>query len=549
MINLLQKEKPSETKVYEEIEIFFDSEIGNKLFYIISILKKIYVPEHNNLLFIGFLLGEKKEFIQKNYLKNLQDLLIIANSDINIKKQMMITYLKEEILEIINLYIFFIQIDANPIIPIENYLIGYEQSNFNINKYYKKLEKYQLLDLLYFDEENDIPSKSYKEKASQLLQNIKIQLVDVQIDNDPDFLEISNEESIDNNANEEKEKGEEDLFPQTSIEKEDNFSSSYNGKANNNIELSPNNNSELTKKQDNNYISTRIEISYQMNEIKIIKETEQKNEYNNASNSKEIFQQDKQEKQLNINNEQNKFFEIGDKINDDSMENNINITDNNTEKDSKSNISLYSSESKSENIQFDYINKFVDFPKLSELKINYEEQTLNKDFYFIINSALMLNQSNSKLEALKHLIKNFLLDIDTLAEKIKLETKIRSLSILNLRLEILINFLKNPNIINIKRKLIEIIIVHLYVENKDYFTLPNDYHPTLQNLEELEKLIEAKLKKDKNNKKIKQDLDTIKDLKFDVESSSFLSFKDKQNKNDNQIDETKKKNYLLRKIS
>ena len=57
-----------------------------------------------------------------------------------------------------------------------------------------------------------------------------------------------------------------------------------------------------------------------------------------------------------------------------------------------------------------------------------------------------------KLKFLKHIIKNSILDIDTLADKIKLESKLRLLSMLNLRLEILINVLKNPNIIKIKRK-------------------------------------------------------------------------------------------------
>ena len=531
MINLLKKDEPSEIKIYYEIEIFFDSEIGNKLIYIISILNKLYLPEQIILLFIGFFLGEKKEFIQKNYLKNLQDLLKIAKSDIIINNKMRITYLKDEILEIINLYIFFlinISEDENSFNSIKNYLIGYEPCDFNINIYYKKLEQHKLLDLLFYDEEDDIPNKSYKEKASHLLQNIKIKLVDFQNVNDSNFFEKYNEESINKNANEEKE---EDLFVQTSINNEDNFFLFYNGKANNNIELSSNNNFESTKKQDNNYISTRIEISYQINEIELIKETEKNKEYNNGSISKETFQQNKQEKQLNKNNEINNFFELGDKINNNYMDNNINITESNTEKDSKSNSSSNSSGSRDENNLFDYINKFVDFPKLSELKINYEEQSLNKDFYFIVNSVFLLNQSNSKIDALKHIIKNSILDIDTLAEKIKLETKLRLLSMFNLRLEILINILKNPNIINIKRKLIEIIIFHLYLENKDYFTLPDDYHPTFQNLEELEKLITAKLQKDKNNKKIKKDLKIIKELKFDVESSSFFAFKDKQNKN------------------
>ena len=51
------------------------------------------------------------------------------------------------------------------------------------------------------------------------------------------------------------------------------------------------------------------------------------------------------------------------------------------------------------------------------------------------------------------------------------------------------------------------------MENKDYFNLPDDYSPTSHNLAELERLIQNKLEKDKNNKKIQDDLKDIQNNK------------------------------------
>ena len=97
------------------------------MIYIISIINKLYLPEQINLLFIGFLLGEKKEFIKTNYLKNFQNLLSLAGSDIVINSQMKIFSLSEVILEVVNLFIFFlinIEEDKNSINSLKKFLIS-----------------------------------------------------------------------------------------------------------------------------------------------------------------------------------------------------------------------------------------------------------------------------------------------------------------------------------------------------------------------------------------------------------------------------------------
>ena len=102
------------------------------------------------------------------------------------------------------------------------------------------------------------------------------------------------------------------------------------------------------------------------------------------------------------------------------------------------------------------------------------------------------------------------------------------LSITNLRLEILINILKNSNIINIKRKLLEILTFHLYYENPDYFELKKDYEPSINNLKELEEMIKTKLTKDKKNVKISKDLKTVQDLMENIEIKQKNSEEGKQ---------------------
>ena len=63
------------------IEIFLENvESGNKIFYLLSIINKLYLLDLMILLFICFVLGEKKNFIKKNIVINLQDLLMMLNS-------------------------------------------------------------------------------------------------------------------------------------------------------------------------------------------------------------------------------------------------------------------------------------------------------------------------------------------------------------------------------------------------------------------------------------------------------------------------------------
>ena len=178
MVNLLKEDDLSKVNIYKLIEIFIlDIEFGNKIFYLLSILNKFYLPDLVILLFIGFVLGEKKNFIKINYEINLQDLLLMLNSKCSsIDPKMNIFSLNEKILEMINMYVFFkihLKKDNNSIDSLENYLFYSIPEKLDLNIFYKKLELCEKLKFLYNDKDNKIPSELYENKASILMKNIR----------------------------------------------------------------------------------------------------------------------------------------------------------------------------------------------------------------------------------------------------------------------------------------------------------------------------------------------------------------------------------------
>ena len=126
LFNLLKSDKLAEINIFNEIDIFINTKVGNKIFYLISILNKFFLPEMITLLFVGFALGEHKEFIRNNYLKNLEDLLILAKSKKTfIDNKMNICLLNENILELLNIYFMFllnIKKDFKSINSLEKFL-------------------------------------------------------------------------------------------------------------------------------------------------------------------------------------------------------------------------------------------------------------------------------------------------------------------------------------------------------------------------------------------------------------------------------------------
>ena len=54
MINLIKKDDYINMNIYEEMEEFVKTDIGNRLIYILSIINKCYVSDWTNFLFLCF---------------------------------------------------------------------------------------------------------------------------------------------------------------------------------------------------------------------------------------------------------------------------------------------------------------------------------------------------------------------------------------------------------------------------------------------------------------------------------------------------------------
>ena len=204
--------------------------------------------------------------------------------------------------------------------------------------------------------------------------------------------------------------------------------------------------------------------------------------------------------------------------------NNINI-DNNIQKKS-SNINMQSEKEKKDIIDnsvnfqknnsllkvFEDINKWLGYPDKKEFNIVEKEPNERKEIIFMLRIMSNMIELKEIISKLKIILNQSFNDITLKTEQIKNNSRYKILSMNNIRLEILVNLLKNPNIINIKRKIIEILIFHLFSENSDYFNLNKEYYPSIQNLIELKKLIENKLgnvKNEEEKNEIKKDKEKI----------------------------------------
>ena len=512
MIKLIQTKESSSINIYQELEIFINTTIGNKVLYIMSIINKLNLPSNIYLLFIGFILGEKKDFIKKNYIANLQDLLQMIKSDIkNINPNMPITSLDENTLEILNLYFIFKiykNKNKNTIESFEKALTNSLQ-NFDLNNYYYKIHKSKLINFLFF-EDNDYDymiSKIIKTKVDELIENKKkyiqeniYEYINESSDDEGLLYEESNEE-IDDDEEEESEKTTTIMIGNNEKSTIQSFKS---------IEVNS---------ENKDLIKEGNEISSIENQNNLIVEE------NKSTSLKEITHSTHIEEDIHKNEESNKINETKQNIkniintNEKLRENNESkekmdeskITNvNYIEKDVGSETSI-SRSSKTDSFDLkilDQINKYINYPLSSDFAIKGIEQNdyiSEKGIYnlTIIGSIINLTESKNKAYNLwNKLVKSIIVLID----KMKSSINFKRIAINNARLEIVVNFLKNPNIINLKRKIIEIMIFHLYSENPNYFKISEDYLPTEKNIKALKELIQAKLDNDKNNIDIKNDL-------------------------------------------
>ena len=614
----------SKINLYQDLEIFINSQIGAEVFFILSIVNKFFLPDIINLLFVGFVLGCEKEFIKKNYIKNLGDLLFMVKSDIIIDPEMNIASINKENLEALNLYIFFLlykKKDEKSIFELKNYLTDTNPATIDIYKYYQNAQKSKMFKLIFINQVDEDNTEVYKSKTADLKKAINIKIKHNPNVFDNSSSEESGEESIEQSDNEQEESK---IFFSNPLQSSNDSYFSFsrnidkNESLNKKFEIMESENYIINENPDEN--SNKIsEKENKISDIKCKEENESSKKINKMKeplkniNGKNIFENkevigvndhsnNKSEnffncnniheisleikKEINIinknteliNNEhieevnlknknikkeewKNLFkideisIEVGKKNNMSNKEikveniiiNNISISENNLEKDTNSQTSINMMINNEDENIFEIINNYVEYPKLSDLKLGNDDTNKNIDNYSNLNSSLLIMQLKEKVGNLKYLLRTSFFDIGNTVKNIILENKIKQHSITNLRLEILINFLKNPNIINIKRKIIEVIYFHLYFENSEYFQLNDDYHPSFQNLEELEKLINSNLINDNKNEKMKKDLEIIKNEKLVLQNKAKVSMLQKEQKKITKIEENKKKKLNITK--
>ena len=124
----------------------------------------------------------------------------------------------------------------------------------------------------------------------------------------------------------------------------------------------------------------------------------------------------------------------------------------------------------------------------------------------IWNNIMNIQDLSIEIENIMNELK---LDIKSIDIYNKLQSDISTNKIIINRLNIMINFLSNSNIINFKRKIIEVLLFELLKNNQEYFELVN-YKPSKPNLEELKNLIYIKLKG--NNKKYQKEIQRLNEL-------------------------------------
>ena len=537
MIDLIKTENSENINIFKKMEIFINSNIGNKLIYIFSIISRFDEPKYVYLQFLGFIIGENKDFIKKKYLQGVENLLKKVESNISdINNKMPISSLDENILEILNLYFFykvFNEKDKDIISSIEKPLVN-SNNDFNKIIYYNIIENNKLLLCVFVLNEEIMKSKIIKQKENNMILNIKNQIEEFNINNQNllDNEKANNEESLEEESKEieDDEEDENKIIIPLQLMSSSGESPQFMENSTLNKELKKEEESNTKEGLDINKINEENNIN--SNSVNTFKE----NIANiiNINNHQETPMTSGQ-----INVEKNKNNIIINNVKTQETKNliennnnyNININDINTEKDINTETSMSTSSklSLSDKKIFEQINNYNNYPLIEKLDIkeNNNDDNLNLD-YFVLEACSYWINLNKIIDIAYNTSRNFIQSITILIEKIKNNVKFKMFSINNNRLEIIINFLKNPNIINIKRKLIEIMIFHLYYSNPDYCNNNDDYSPTLNNLIALEKLITSKNVNNKNAPNVENDLNKIK-----IEKKIIIDKKKKIEINDN----------------
>ena len=539
---------------------FFDTDVENKIVLIYLILDKFGLHDTIISLFVGFILGNNKDFIKKNYFDNIYSLLKIVEPNlIQLKEDMPIFNISEKILEIINIYLY-IHLNKNENREQE------EEENYEDNENIEqdedeKSENEEIIRQEEFEKQEEEKLKGDKED----LIEIKNSLLDINIFEKLD-INIIYERFIDSNEFD-------TIFDYIDKELETDANIKFK-KIINSIKKNIKNIITLKKKKKADVIPTPNILNINT-ENKEISELEAPNTSKASENINFLIPNNSKNRELNQNVHEdiiynnktdNKKFKntimneykteiIENNESSNSQINNINVelytkqkedenkniknqieNDNNTNESSSIN-----SKNKINYIKLNKIIEYANYPQKEDLKkiLGEKNEKFNTDFVKLLRAYNMANILRERVRDFCADLKNESFKIEKYIEKINLEYDIKKLEITNSSIEILIDFFQNPNFLLLKSKIIDIFLFNLYKSKNDHFQLPENYMPDKVKLEELEKLIERKeIKKEQYNKiKIKKDKDMVNNYKklINQDNKEKINSKNKSDKKDQMI--------------
>ena len=264
--------------------------------------------------------------------------------------------------------------------------------------------------------------------------------------------------------------------------------------------------------------NNNIEITSSSNKEKLVKE--RLNEVKDGINAKFNNVEN-----LKKNDDENKCsYKLI--INDEEKSTNISCYD-------KINQTINEKEIKKENYIFSFSSK-------CENKNSKDNDNIYNSLFFVVN-LIEINDLNNDII---YLMDQFKIDMENMESYNKLHLENLNNKLVINRLSIMISFLQNSNLINLRRKIIEALFFELFLNNNDYFLLVN-YKPNKSNIIELTNLINKKIEeKIGENKKeeYKSDLNRLIQItnqnevkKINDRKDSYIKIIEKYNKKTRQI--------------
>ena len=158
---------------------------------------------------------------------------------------------------------------------------------------------------------------------------------------------------------------------------------------------------------------------------------------------------------------------------------------------------------------------------------NSENNAMFNNLSIAIKFMKIQNLSNE----ISKLMREFKINKESLESFYKLQFDNLTSRLAINRLSIMISFLQNSNLINIKRKIVESLMFELFTRYEDYFFLEN-YMPNKSNIQELKNLISKKA--EENEEKSENDLKRLNEIINKAETKkknddSFIKIKEKYN--------------------